>query len=110
MVARLKGVALDYETAQSGYTKGNMCITHNRRPSLVVLEKRFQCVPLVQYPTELFATNHEGLGILSGLQSKIQNLLDENCNGDVSVSQNLLSVRSYHVPLLFAPTPNSVFS
>ncbi|KAL3893551.1 MAG: hypothetical protein SGARI_008106 [Bacillariaceae sp.] len=80
IVARLKGTQMHHKAAEKGYTKGNTCITSKHNRSLVVLEKRFQVVPLVQYPMEVFATNDEGLSYLKALQHRIQTLLDQHFN------------------------------
>ena len=80
IVARLKGVPMECNIAEKGYTNGNTCITSKGIPSLVVLEKGFQVVPLVQYPMNVFATSEEGLKYLNALQRKLQDLLNLHFN------------------------------
>lgn len=79
MVLRLKGVEMDVKESNKGYAKGNNSITSTRQSSLVVLEKRFQCLPVIEFSADL-ATNQRGLAHLKRLERMVHCLLEEHFN------------------------------
>jgi hypothetical protein len=76
LVLRLKGESMDANEAGRGYDNGNDSITSKKRPSLVVLKDCSQCLPIVQFPTEEFSTNQEGLARLRLFERKLQCLVE----------------------------------
>ena len=80
MVVRLKGLSMDTKEAIYGYHKGNNSLTHKGCPTLLVLENRFQCFPILQLPTAAVATNQEALSFLNCLKMHVQRLLNHHFN------------------------------
>jgi hypothetical protein len=99
MVLRLKGESMDANEAGRGYGNGSDYITSRKRPSLVVLKDRSQCLSDIQFPTEEFSTSQEGLTRLRLFERNIQCLAEDyshrNENARLKSSADRVNHRRY---------------
>ena len=86
IVARLKGLELDPKKSKKGYDLGNTSISSG---ALVVLQKAYQCLALIQFPRN---KRHEAVQeYTSGLQSLLQEFFNNESPIPVPLSAGPLS-------------------
>ena len=77
MVVRLKGESLDKDEANRGFAKGNNSITTKDQPSLLVLQHRSQCLPIISFSAEIYSTNQRYLARLKCFERHVQCILEK---------------------------------